>query len=156
MYLLSDDQSESEGSSCYDSEERRWREFGDETAGSEDSDGGGAVLTSAGVGRRGSTLMTWRKGRVVNTPASWHGLVHAGAEKCIASARQSEGLFKVPGNVKDRRGHDLTSEELRHFGQAADACDGCRQLKMTKPKVRPSRSANAERSIIPGHGSRRG
>jgi len=97
--------------------------------------------------------MTQRTGKVVNTPDSWHKLVHAGAEKCVEGARQSEGLFKVPGNTKDKRGVDLTSEELKHFEAAASGCSGCKQLKMTKPKV--SRSANAERTIASGHGSRR-
>jgi hypothetical protein len=55
-------------------------------------------------------LMTWRKGKVVNMPVSWHKLVHAGAEKCVEGARQSEGLFNVPGNTKDKRGVDLTSD----------------------------------------------
>ena len=148
VYSLSDDVATSDPSECYDSEERRWREYGDE------SGSGGAASTSAGAGR-GSMLMTWRKGKVVDTPTSWHGLVHAGVEKCVESARQSEGLFNVPGNVKEKKGQDLTTEELRHFVKAANDCTGCRQLKMTKPKVPHSRSANAERVIVSSHGSRR-
>jgi hypothetical protein len=155
VYSLSDDATTSESSECYDSEERRWRDHGDEVSASDDSDGGGAASTSAGVraSRRGTMLMTSRKGKVVNTPGSWHNLVHAGAEKCVEGARQGEGLFNVPGNTKDKRGVDLTSEELKHFEAAASGCSGCKQLKMPKPKV--SHSANAEHTIASGHGSRR-
>ena len=101
--------------------------------------------------------MTWRKEKAINTPASWHRLVHAGAEKCVEAAKQNDGHFDVHGTGKDKKGADLSAEELKHFARAADDCTGCKQLKMSKPrKVSHSRSALAERSTGSGHGSRRG
>ena len=71
----------------------------------------------------------------------------------MEGARQSEGLFSVPGSAKEKRGQELKSEDLKHFEAAAESCSGCKQLKMTKPKV--GRSANTERGVAPGHGLRR-